>query len=179
MLVRLALCGAMAAARLVELAYSRQNIARGGPSAEGEWSRRTYPGIVALHTAIIGATALFGRGAPRFPWLLLLLAAQPVRVWLLLTLGRRWNARGAVSSDLSPATGGPYAYVRHPNYVVVFVELLALPLTFRLSRLAVAGALLHSALLALRIRDEEALLEEVPGYREHFDRKARFIPGVA
>src|SRR5688572_15110611 len=154
----------MAAARLVELAYSRQNLAQAGPSAEGEWSRRTYPGIVALHTAIIAGTFLFGRGAPRLPWLLLLPAAQPLRIWWLLTLGRRWNARGAVSGDLSPATTGPYAYVRHPNYVVVFVELLALPLTFRLWRLALAGALVHAVLLVIRIRDEEALLERVPGY---------------
>ena len=32
------------------------------------------------------------------------------------------------SLSLGVVTGGPYRFVRHPNYVAVFVELLALPL---------------------------------------------------
>jgi methyltransferase len=167
----------MAAARLVELAFSRRNIADQGAGREGAWSRHTFPLIVALHASVIGGSFVFGSGI-RLPWLALLVLMQPVRLWVLLTLGQRWNARGAVAPALKVATNGPYAHVRHPNYSVVFVELLALPLAFGLRRLAIIGALANVALLTLRIRDEEALLGELPGYPEHFGHLPRFLPGL-
>ena len=112
------------------------------------------------------------------PWLLALFLTQGLRAWVLATLGRRWNARGAVAPDTLVETGGPYAYVRHPNYAVVAVELFCLPAAFGLRRLAVGAALANAVLLAFRIRDEEALLSRLPGYDDHFAGKARFIPGI-
>lgn len=178
MLIRFLVCGGMASARLAELAYSRRNLDTVGATAEGAWSRRTYPLIIAVHTVAIAGTFLRGRAAPSWPWLLVLLAAQPVRTWVLLTLGRRWNTRAAVPSDMAIETGGPYRYARHPNYAVVALELLALPMAFGLWRLALLASTANALLLAVRIRDEERLLEELPGYREHFRDKSRFIPGV-
>ncbi len=178
MLTRLLVCGYMAGARLAELAYSRRNIGSFDASEEGQWSRRTFPLIVALHTAVIGSTALVGSRRPKWPLLAGLIAAQGVRVWTLLTLGRRWNARAAVPAAMEVATGGPYAYVRHPNYAVVAVELFCLPAAFGLTRAAAAASLANAALLAARIREEEALLSRLPGYQEHFADKPRFLPGL-
>ena len=146
-----------------------------GTSDEGAWSRRTYPAMITLHATAIGATALFG-GRARLRWLLVLAAVQPLRGWVLITLGPRWNTRGAVAATLDVATGGPYAYVRHPNYTVVAVELLALPMAFGLRRLAAIIALANALLLFARIREEETFLRARPGYEEHFGRKARFVP---
>ena len=168
----------MATARLGELRMSKQNVTAQADGREGIWSRRSYPAMVALHTAVIGGTALFGTRKPRFAWLALLLAVQPLRWWVLSTLGKRWNARGVVPEQMELATGGPYSYVRHPNYSVVFVELLALPAAFGLNRLAAIAALSNAALFTLRVRDEEALLFELPGYAEHFGNKPRFLPGL-
>jgi methyltransferase len=134
--------------------------------------------MVALHTAVIGGTALLGRRKPRLVWLALLLAVQPLRWWVLSTLGKRWNARGVVPNYMELATDGPYAHVRHPNYSVVAVELLALPAAFGLDRLAAIATVSNAGLLALRVRDEEALLFGLPGYAEHFDDKPRFLPGL-
>ena len=175
MLVRLLCCAGMAAARLVELAYSRRNLQASGETREGTASRVTFPAIVLVHSAVIGGTAIRG-GRPRWPWLWALLAVQPLRLWVLLTLRHRWNARGSVARDLQVARDGPYAYVRHPNYAVVAIELLALPMAFGLRRLAFSASLINAALLTLRIRDEERLLEELPGYLEHFADKPRFVP---
>jgi methyltransferase len=175
-MTRLAVCVFAIACRLAELRVSGRNIRRYGVATEGERSRRTYPLIVALHTVVLGSTLLFGRRRVRWPLLGMFLAAQPVRAWVLLTLGGRWNARGVVPSAMTPATDGPYAYVRHPNYIVVAVELFSLPAAFGLGKLASAASLVNAWLLWLRIRDEEALLAEVPGYAEHFDDKPRFIP---
>jgi methyltransferase len=152
-------------------------MATSGELTEGTWSQRTYPGIVAVHAAVIGGTALFG-GRARWVWLALLLFAQPVRAWVLLTLRQRWNTRGAVPAEMEVATTGPYAYVRHPNYAVVSIELAALPLAFGLWSIAVAGSLANAALLSARIAEEEAALARLPGWNEHFGPKPRFIPGV-
>jgi methyltransferase len=176
-LIRLAVCLAMAAARLGEVAWSRQNVRMAGPSAEGSASRRTYVLIVATHTATIAGTAIFGRRA-RWPWLALLVAVQPLRAWALATLGRRWNVRGSVAADVAVETGGPYRYVRHPNYAVVVVELAALPLAFGLPRLAILLFAANGALLAVRIRDEERLLAAHAAWRDHFARRKRFVPGL-
>ena len=176
MLIRTLVCGLMAAARLIELAYSRRNLKPQGPAREGDWTRRTFPLIVALHTVVIGGVLLFGGRRPRRAWLALLLAAQPLRWWVLATLGARWNARGAVAENLSIARDGPYAYVRHPNYSIVAVELWALPAAFGLPGLALAAGVVNAALLAVRVREEEALLMQRPGYAEHFRSRPRFIP---
>jgi methyltransferase len=177
-LTRVIVCGYMATDRLIEIFVSRRNSSSFPSTDQGIWSRQTFPLIVALHGIVIWGTLLFGGGRARKGWLLPLLMAQPLRFWTLATLGRRWNARGAVPADMEVETGGPYAYVRHPNYAIVIVELFCLPAAFGLRRLAIAAALANGILLALRIRDEEALLSKLPGYDDHFAGKARFIPGI-
>lgn len=168
----------MAIARLSELAWSRHNLAGSGVTTEGRLSRATYPLIVVLHTAVIGGTVVFGRGRVRWPWLAVLIAVQPLRAWVLTTLGGRWNARAAVPDELRIETGGPYAYVRHPNYAIIFIELIALPLAFGVSWLAAAGTVGNAVLLAPRIIEEEAALMRRPAYRETMARRKRFIPGL-
>jgi methyltransferase len=167
----------MAAARLIELAYSRRNIGA-SETREAASSKRLYPLMVLLHTAVIGGTFLLGRKRPRAHWLAALLLVQPLRFWVLRSLGARWNTRGAVPAAMAVETGGPYAYVRHPNYTVVAVELASLPCAFGLGWLAVAASAINTALMVVRVRDEEVLLLELPGYEEHFGDKKRFIPGV-
>ena len=177
MLTRLLVCASMAAARLGELALSRRNLSASGPTVESDLSRATYPLIVGVHMLAIAGTLLSGHRRST-PWLLLLLAVQPLRAWVLWTLGRRWNARGAVSDETEVEMGGPYALVRHPNYAIVIVELLALPMAFRARRLALIVTALNAALLTVRIREEERALFELPGYARHFINKKRFIPRV-
>src|SRR5690242_3141534 len=97
-------CACMAAARLTELGISRRNIGTGDAS-ESDLSRAIYPFIVLTHAFAILGTLLFGRRRS-LSWLVLLLAVQPLRAWILLTLGRRWNARGAVAPGTAVETGG-------------------------------------------------------------------------
>ena len=176
MILRLAVALAIGAARLAELAYSRRNIAWAAQATEGTWSSRTYPVMVVLHVVTIGGTALFGDRRPNRLWLLLLFAVQPMRAWILVTLGRRWNTRGAVDAEMEIATGGPYRFVRHPNYSIVAIELLALPMAFGLRRLSLVAAMVNAVLIAIRVHDEEQLLRRIPGYEAHFAKKSRFIP---
>lgn len=177
MLIRMLVCGGVAGIRLAELAWSRSNMGRSGPAIEGRWSRRTYPLIVALHASVLALTLVRGR-RPRIPWLVALLAVQPLRAWVLRTLGSRWNTHAAVPETMDVATTGPYRFVRHPNYAVIGVELAALPLAFGLPALAAAATIANATLLAARIPEEEAALRRLPGWEEHFSGKKRFVPGV-
>jgi methyltransferase len=177
-MIRVVVCALMAGARLVELAYSQRNLRRRAVGTEGPWTRATFPLIVLVHSIVLAGTAFRGERRPRAPWLAALLGVQPVRAWVLITLGDRWNARAAVPASMTVATQGPYRLIRHPNYAVVVVELLALPMAYGLRTLAVAAGIANAVLLAGRIREEEAALMELPGYREHFESKARLVPGV-
>ncbi|MEX2373188.1 MAG: isoprenylcysteine carboxylmethyltransferase family protein [Dehalococcoidia bacterium] len=176
--IRTAACVTMALARLAELRLSRRNLRHRGKPVEGRRTRATYPLIVLLHTVVIAGTLLRGSVRPRLPWLLALLAVQPLRAWVLILLGDRWNTRAAVPPAMTVETGGPYRFVRHPNYAVVIVELLALPMAFRLPWLAAGATIANAALLAVRIPEEEAALMDLPGYRAHFEARARFLPGI-
>jgi methyltransferase len=59
------------------------------------------------------------------------------------------------------ATDGPYLFLRHPNYLAVAVEMAALPLVHTAWITAIVFSLLNAAMLGLRIRVEEAALQEV------------------
>ena len=55
-------------------------------------------------------------------------------------------------------TGGPYRWLRHPNYVAVVVEGLALPLVHTAWVTALVFTVLNAALLRVRIRVRGAAL---------------------
>ena len=177
MLIRGLVCSFAIASRLRELVLSRKHMRRSGAASEGTWSRLTYPIMVLLHSAVLGGTLLRGK-KPVWPFLIAFIAVQPLRLWILRTLGDSWNTRGAVPAEMTPTTSGPYKFIRHPNYAIVIVELCSLPSGFGLYRLAMVASIVNGWLLWLRIRDEETLLVRLQGYNEHFADKKRFVPFV-
>ncbi|MFI8436094.1 isoprenylcysteine carboxyl methyltransferase family protein [Streptomyces sp. NPDC079020] len=160
-----ALVLAVAGERLAELAvalrHTRWSLARGGTEA----GRGHYPAMVALHTALLaGALAEAGLAQrPFLPWpgwtaVAVVLAAQGLRWWCVGTLGHQWNTRVIVVPGLPLVTGGPYRWLRHPNYVAVAAEGLALPLVHGAWVTATVFTVLNGALMAVRIRCEEGAL---------------------
>ena len=73
-------------------------------------------------------------------------------------------------------TDGPFRWVRHPNYVAVFVELLALPLIHAAYVTAAVGTAAHIIVLARRIALEERVLFGNATYQATMGDKPRFIP---
>jgi methyltransferase len=94
--------------------------------------------------------------------LALVVASQALRWWCIATLGRRWNTRVIVVPGMPPVRSGPYQFLRHPNYVAVVVEGVALPLVHAAWITAVVFTVLNAALLAVRIRVEDAALATLP-----------------
>ena len=64
---------------------------------------------------------------------------------------------------LAPVTAGPYRFLSHPNYVAVVVEGIALPLVHGAWITALVFTVANAALLAVRIRVENAALRTLPG----------------
>lgn len=79
------------------------------------------------------------------------LLAQLLRYWCMRSLGRHWNTRILIVPGTQPVIRGPYRFLRHPNYLVVAVEILSLPLTFGAFFTAITFSILNAWLL-LRIR---------------------------
>ncbi|HEY6537717.1 MAG TPA: isoprenylcysteine carboxylmethyltransferase family protein [Candidatus Dormibacteraeota bacterium] len=174
------LVGGLALARARELTISR----RRERSRPGQLAAAgTFPLMVGAHVGLfilplVEVAAL--RRRPRWVpfWLALLLAATGLRWWSIRTLGDQWNVRAAVPSDLRPVTAGPYRWIRHPNYLAVVLEFLALPMAGGAWMSALGLSAWDGLVLIDRVRGEEALLFAVPSYRAAFERKSRLIPGI-
>ena len=148
--------------RLVELAIARANTTRLMERGAREVGAGHYPFMVALHASWIAALALFGHDeAVRPSWLAAYAALQVFRVWILATLGRRWTTRIIVADEPLVARG-PFALMRHPNYALVVAEIAVTPLVLGLTWVAVAFSVLNAAMLAVRIRAEDAALRPRP-----------------
>jgi len=165
--------------RLRELGISRSNetATRGVRAAPG-----SYPLMVATHVGLLTLPLLeaarVSPRAPRWRWVMVLAAATGLRIWSIRSLGQAWNVRAAVPDDLAPVESGPYAFIRHPNYLAVMLEFLAVPLIARARLSALVLSALNAVILFDRIRAEERLLNASPAYRRAFGRRARFIPGL-
>ncbi|MCA0431655.1 MAG: hypothetical protein LCH46_00185 [Proteobacteria bacterium] len=118
-----------------------------------------YPVMVRLHATWLAALWWFGwQAAIALPLLALYLLLQLFRVWILMTLGRRWTTRILTVPGEKLVTAGPYRFLRHPNYLLVALEVPLLPLVFGLPWLALVFGLLNLAMLAWRIRIEDGAL---------------------
>ena len=144
--------------RLGELALSRRNTARLLARGAREVGAGHYPLIVALHVAWIAALAVFGwDSAVSLPWLGVFAALQILRVWILASLGGRWTTR-IIVLDEPLVVRGPFSRLRHPNYLVVVMEIFAAPMVLGLPLVAFAFGAANACMLAWRIRVEERAL---------------------
>ncbi|RYV50211.1 isoprenylcysteine carboxyl methyltransferase family protein [Pengzhenrongella frigida] len=152
--------------RLAELVVSTRNarwaFARGGVEA----GRGHFPPMVALHAALLVACVVevYAADRPFLPslgWVALAaaLASQGLRWWCIATLGPQWNTRVIVVPGLPLVDRGPYRWLRHPNYVAVVIEGIALPLVHTAWLTALVFTVLNAVLLLrFRIPTEERAL---------------------
>jgi methyltransferase len=155
--------------RLVELAISRRNAAFAFARGGVESGRGHFPALVILHVGLLaGAVAevwLLGRPfIPGLGWPMLVIAllCQAGRYWVIRSLGPQWNTRVIVVPGLPLRRRGPYrwTWLRHPNYVIVAIEGVALPLVHTAWITAVAFTVLNAILLLrFRIPAEERALQ--------------------
>lgn len=151
------------AQRLAELVYARRNEARLRARGAVEHAPEHYWLIVALHAAWLGGLWLTATDKPVQPiWLLIFVVLQVLRLWVLATLKERWTTRIIVLREAPLVSGGPYRFIRHPNYAIVAAEIFVLPMVFGLYAYAIAFSLLNAVVLGIRIRAENQALHIAP-----------------
>ncbi len=150
----------VAAQRLGELAYARRNTKRLLGAGGVEHGAGHYPLIAALHGGWLVALFWFVPVAAPvgWGWLGFYGLLQLGRLWIMASLGARWTTRVITLPGAPRVRRGPYRFLRHPNYLVVALEIPVLPLAFGAWQLALGFGLANLALLAHRIRVEERAL---------------------
>lgn len=153
------------AERLVELAVSRRNAQWSFDHGGHEFGRGHYPVMVSMHALLlvscVAEVAFLHR--PFLPWLgwsmvALVVTSTAVRWWCVAALGKHWNPRLIVILDAPLVTGGPYRFLRHPNYTAVGVEVAALPLVHSAWLTAIVFSVANAAVLRVRIGWENRAL---------------------
>ncbi len=146
--------------RVAELLVANRNTKRLLAHGAREAGRGQYPIIVALHVLWLAALVVFvpADTAPDWYWLGLFIALQALRVWVIMSLGRFWTTRIITLPDAPLVRRGPYRIFRHPNYLVVALEIPVLPLAFGAWDLAAGFGLANLLLLVWRIALEDRAL---------------------
>ena len=156
--------------RIWELIVSRRNAAAAFARGGREYGQRHFPFMVVLHTglllACIAEVVLLDR--PFLPWLgwpmlVIALACQAARYWIIASLGAQWNTRVIVVPGAGRvADRGLYRWFSHPNYVIVAIEGIALPLVHTAWITAIAFTVLNAILLlGFRIPTENRALKDL------------------
>jgi methyltransferase len=163
----------VAVERAVELVVSRRHAGRLRARGGVEAGRGHYPWMVALHATLFPACLgeVFGLGRPFVPALGAaaggaLVLTMALRWWVIATLGERWTTRVIVLPGAPLVAGGPFRFLRHPNYLAVGVEIFAIPLFHAAWATAALWGGANLVLLAVRIRAEERALDAAGAPRE-------------
>lgn len=161
--------------RLAELVLAARNrkraLARGGI----EFAPETYQKFVWLHSLFLVSLLV-----ESYPWqlpldvltwscLALFGLLQLLRYWCIHSLGEQWNTRILVIPGALLSRRGPYRWFRHPNYLVVTLELAVIPLLARAPFTLMVFSLANLILLRQRIRLEEKALRVSADFVERME----------
>ena len=181
----LVLLAAVGLLRLVEIWLSKRNKRWLAEKGVAKVPEPRFRWMVLFHIGVLVSAGLevVLLQRPFLPVLALAMSlifalANFLRWWVIHTLSRHWNVGVMASLQLGVVTDGPFRWVRHPNYLAVFVELVALPLIHTAWLTALVGSILHTWILRQRVSVEEATLLADPAYRAAMGSKPRFLPGL-
>jgi methyltransferase len=98
-----------------------------------EFGAAHYPLMIALHASWLLGLWLLGHDRSVIPfWLAIFVLLQVGRLWVIASLGRRWTTRVIVLPGSAPLSRGPYRWLKHPNYLIVALEIAVVPLALGL-----------------------------------------------
>lgn len=147
--------------RLVELVIARSNEQWMKQRGAIEKGKKHYKWFIIVHTLFflsLIAEIIF-RNPQSFSFNYVLFTAfiitQIGRIWCIATLGKFWNTKIIIAPQFDVIKRGPYKYVKHPNYIIVGIELFVIPSLFGAWFTAIVFPILHALLLYVRIPVEE------------------------
>ena len=147
--------------RLYELVLANKNTQALLSQGAFETGQKHYPLIVLLHAGWISSILIWiimGYASLNGVFLGLYVLLQPLRLWVLKTLGKYWTTRVIIVPGRDLIKTGPYRWFKHPNYMTVICEIAILPLAFGAIEIAVIFSILNAIILSHRIKVENASL---------------------
>lgn len=160
--------------RIVELWIARRNERHLRLHGAYEVGANHYKYMLILHSSffigmVIEVTFMPRPMSPFFSVLFCaLLLLQALRIWCIHSLGRFWNTKILILPHTSVVRKGPYRFMRHPNYFVVTLEILLIPLLFQAYVCAIVFTICNAIILAVRIPAEEQALRQATNYQDVF-----------
>lgn len=145
-----------------------------------------YSVLIIAQPFIAGLDIRYGWSAPVDAWVVniignvLTLIAFIFLAWAMVT-NRFFEATVRIQEQRGHrvVTSGPYRYVRHPGYVGLIIQFVAMPLalgTWAALVPGVIGVIIYVIRTAL---EDRTLRSELPGYAEYAQRtRYRLLPGV-
>jgi methyltransferase len=154
---------------LAELTRSRRNERelrrRGAVEPQGDVYRAlafVYP-LMFVAMAVEGSLVGPVSGRLLVGGLIVFVASKALKLWAIATLGLRWSYRVLVLPGTPLVATGPYAHMRHPNYVAVFGEIAGFAMMVGAFWTVIGSLLLFRVLVRRRIAIEENALESARG----------------
>lgn len=95
-------------------------------------------------------------------------------------MGKNWSLVARTREDHQLVQTGPFAVVRHPIYVALFLFMIGMAITYGHARNLILAVPVYAVATWLRARHEERLLRDRFGadYDAYAARVKRFVPGV-
>ena len=161
--------------RLVELFIAKRNEKSMLAKGAYEVGASHYKFMILLHVSffisfILEVIYFKTIVTPNYILLFVFLILQLLRAWCLVSLGVFWNTKIIILPGSNVVVKGPYSYIRHPNYLVVCLEILVLPLMFQAYMTAISFTILNLIMLSVRIPIEEKALKEATNYAKTIQR---------
>ena len=164
--------------RLVELLIAKRNEKSLLAKGAYEVGASHYPYMILIHVSffislIIEVVYFKSIPTPYYALLVIFLLLQLLRVWCLASLGPFWNTKIIILPGANVVMRGPYQYIRHPNYLVVCLEIAVLPLMFQAFFTAICFTIINFIILSVRIPTEEKALVEATNYATYVGRNIK------
>ena len=160
--------------RIVELTIARKNEKWMKEQGAIEYGKNHYKWMVLVHVGffislMIEVIVFQKKMIAIWPFLLsVFFLLQIARVWVIASLGKFWNTKIIVLPGANIVTKGPYKYIKHPNYFIVTLELLVIPIMFQAYVTALCFLIFNQIILSIRISAEEKALREQTNYSYQF-----------
>jgi methyltransferase len=141
--------------------HEREQRARGGIEPAGDVYRIMRVAYPAAFAAMIAEGARAPAHAFPIAGLAVFAVAKALKWWAIAALGSAWTFRVIVRPGVALVTGGPYRFLRHPNYVAVAGELAGVALISGARLFGPLMTLMFCGLMLRRIAVEDRALELV------------------
>ena len=143
--------------RIVELLISRRNTTRLIKEGAKEFFPFHYKFLVLFHITFIIYFMIksFDNIDLDYRYIFLFIFIQFVRFKIIFDLGKYWTTRIIVVEKKKLIKTGLYRFFRHPNYIVVFFEIILICIIFNDYKALLYFSLINTILIFIRIYYEE------------------------